>query len=347
MKIKNIFRKKKNNSIQKKNVAPTENSDRKDILVRNDAGQIIIDTTAANGNVAKKYQDAATEVNVPTANGSLEPDELQLNLYKIGLCNTNPHETTGKTNNYNDCKFLYKSDNLAEFVHLNVKKGQDLELPHVEINTIDINKDGYKFLYIELDSRIGIRTKFETIDQNGAKKWYYTNGKSHPNFYKDAATLDGFATQNQKPFADSDTEPDNTAVKTNYNVIVRWTEGTDEAPKNCSNLFEGFGDREKFGTTTEPEVVGFGATKGNGILTVNLLDEKFNHATTCVDIGASKIIGWTTELEKPFKITQIKKQNFDLVIKVRDAIEIEFNDKGVPIILSTNPPDFGLFVNYD
>ena len=194
MKIKNIFRK-KNKSIQKKNVAPTENSDRKDILVRNDAGQIIIDTTAAN--VAKKYQDAATEVNVPTANGSLEPDELQLNLYKIGLCNTNPHETTGKTNNYNDCKFLYKSDNLAEFVHLNVKKGQDLELPHVEINTIDINKDGYKFLYIELDSRIGIRTKFETIDQNGAKKWYYTNGKSHPNFYKDAATLDGFATQNQ------------------------------------------------------------------------------------------------------------------------------------------------------
>ncbi|MBT3593292.1 MAG: hypothetical protein HN519_04930 [Hellea sp.] len=290
------------------------------LCVVNGDGAIV--TVSGNSTTPVKDDTADEEIAANTAKDSctITPDIYKLNIYKFGLCKSDPD-----LNDLSSCQLFFDQ---AAGVELDIQKGVSATLPIPEFS---IEPGTYPYLYVLLSSKLGMKWSgrmSNAVDgasgdgNGGTYCWTSNTGMRASN----GVDGDGaFTTAHGTSLAASVKTMDcGTSAGTpafTYEILTKFSES------NCSSALGANGDKGTFA------IEGTGSTRG--IPSVQLLTSTDIAATTCAN---SAKIAWTTDLETSYVVTE--NSSFAMSVKATAANSLEFsngNDNDLLLIGSGAP----------
>ena len=251
--------------------------------------------------------DDETAANTATTDCTITPDVYKLNIYKFGLCKSDPD-----LNDLSSCQLFFDQ---AAGVEVDIQAGVSAILPIPEFY---IEPGTYPFLYVQLSTKLGMKwsgtfsnaVDGSSGDGNGGTYCWTSNAGGRASSYPDGTNEAAFTTAHGLSLAGGvktmDCGTAEGTVVTTYELLTKFSE------ENCSALAPN-GDKSTFA------IEGTGSTRG--IPTVSLLTTADAFATTCSN--AAKI-AWTTALSTPYVVTE--NSTFDMSIKATAANSLEFSD---------------------
>jgi len=255
-------------------------------VVSGDSETPVLDTVSAN-----------------TTDCEITPDTYKLNIYKFGLCSTDPD-----LNDLSSCQMFFES---AAAVEIDVQEGVSATLPIPEFS---IEPGIYPYLYVQLSSKLGMKWSGRMSNNvtgasgEGTYCWTSNAGMRASNPPSNGAamtTAHGTSLAGDIVTIDCGTS-EGTVVFT-YEAVTKFTNSS------CSSALAANGDKRDFA------IEGTGSTRG--IPTVNLLTTTDAFATTCAN---SAKIAWTTALSTDYVVTE--DSTFAMSVKATAANNLEFSD---------------------
>ena len=276
------------------------------LCVVNGDGAIV--TVSGNSTTPVKDDTADEEIAANTAKDSctITPDIYKLNIYKFGLCKSDPD-----LNDLSSCQLFFDQ---AAGVELDIQKGVSATLPIPEFS---IEPGTYPYLYVLLSSKLGMKWSGRMSnavdgasgDGNGGTYCWTSNAGLRASNGQDneAAFTTAHGTSLAGGIKTLDCGTAEGTVVTAYEILTKFSDSS------CSSALTANGDRSTF------EIEGTGTARG--IPTVSLLTAADVFATTCAN--AAKI-AWTTALDTSYVVTE--DSTFAMSIKATAANSIEFSD---------------------
>jgi len=282
----------------------------------NTDGEIITPASNASDKVTDDVTTFDEDDNVdytagdPTNNCLITPDAYKLKFYKVGVCTADPD-----LNDLTSCQMFFES---AAGIEVDIKKGVSNAF---DIPEFKIAAGSYPYLYVQISSKLGMRWQASMSNDvtggsgTGTHCWTNTStptssaAQSDPDTDATVTVSTAFGTSlaYNAVSLDCGTLAEANAGKVfAYEALTRFTDGY------CSAALGANGDKITF---NEKE----GAGGSRGLPTVSLLTSADVFATTCTE---SFKIGWTTDLDNPYTITD--DSDFEISIQATSANEIEF-----------------------
>jgi hypothetical protein len=295
------------------------------LCVVNGDGAIVTVSGDSQTPVKDDTADEEVAANTAKADCTITPDIYKLNIYKFGLCTTDPD-----LNDLSSCQMFFES---AAGIELDIQKGVSATLPIPEFY---IEPGTYPYLYVQLSSKLGMKwsgtfsnaVDGSSGDGNGGTYCWSSNAGMRASSYPAGGAA--FTTAHGTSLADSvktmDCGTTEGTVVTTYELLTKFSE------ENCSALAPN-GDKSTFA------IEGTGSTRG--IPTVSLLTTADAFATTCANVAK---IAWTTALSTPYVVTE--NSTFAMSAKATAANSLEFsdgNDNDIRL-LGSGPPRIYLSV---
>ena len=296
------------------------------LCVVNGDGAIV--TVSGNSTTPVKDDTADEEIAANTAKDSclITPDIYKLNIYKFGLCKSDPD-----LNDLSSCQLFFDQ---AAGVELDIQKGVSATLPIPEFS---IEPGTYPYLYVLLSSKLGMKwsgrmsnaVDGSSGDGNGGTYCWTSNtgmrASNPPSDNSAMTSAHGTTLAGSVKTLDCGTS-EGTVVFT-YEVLTKFSDS------DCDSALAANGDKNSF------EIEGTGSTRG--IPTVNLLTAADAFATTCAN---SAKIAWTTDLATSYVVTE--NSSFAMSVKATAANSLEFsdgNDNDI-LLVGSGPPRIYLTV---
>ena len=270
--------------------------------------------------------DDETAANTATTDCTITPDVYKLNIYKFGLCKSDPD-----LNDLSSCQLFFDQ---AAGVELDIQKGVSATLPIPEFS---IEPGTYPYLYVLLSSKLGMKwsgrmsnaVDGSSGDGNGGTYCWTSNtgmrASNPPSDNSAMTSAHGTTLAGSVKTLDCGTS-EGTVVFT-YEVLTKFSDS------DCDSALAANGDKNSF------EIEGTGPTRG--IPTVNLLTAADAFATTCAN---SAKIAWTTDLATSYVVTE--NSSFAMSVKATAANSLEFsdgNDNDI-LLVGSGPPRIYLTV---
>ena len=276
------------------------------LCVVNGDGAIVTVSGNSTTPVKDDTGDEETAANTPTRDCTITPDVYKLNIYKFGLCKSDPD-----LNDLSSCQLFFDQ---AAGVELDIQKGVSATLPIPEFS---IEPGTYPYLYVLLSSKLGMKwsgrmsnaVDGSSGDGNGGTYCWTSNtgmrASNPPSDNSAMTSAHGTTLAGSVKTLDCGTS-EGTVVFT-YEVLTKFSDS------DCDSALAANGDKNSF------EIEGTGSTRG--IPTVNLLTAADAFATTCAN---SAKIAWTTDLATSYVVTE--NSSFAMSVKATAANSLEFSD---------------------
>ena len=296
------------------------------LCVVNGDGAIVTVSGNSTTPVKDDTGDEETAANTPTRDCTITPDVYKLNIYKFGLCKSDPD-----LNDLSSCQLFFDQ---AAGVELDIQKGVSATLPIPEFS---IEPGTYPYLYVLLSSKLGMKwsgrmsnaVDGSSGDGNGGTYCWTSNtgmrASNPPSDNSAMTSAHGTTLAGSVKTLDCGTS-EGTVVFT-YEVLTKFSDS------DCDSALAANGDKNSF------EIEGTGSTRG--IPTVNLLTAADAFATTCAN---SAKIAWTTDLATSYVVTE--NSSFAMSVKATAANSLEFsdgNDNDI-LLVGSGPPRIYLTV---
>ena len=296
------------------------------LCVVNGDGAIVTVSGNSTTPVKDDTGDEETAANTATTDCTITPDVYKLNIYKFGLCKSDPD-----LNDLSSCQLFFDQ---AAGVELDIQKGVSATLPIPEFS---IEPGTYPYLYVLLSSKLGMKwsgrmsnaVDGSSGDGNGGTYCWTSNtgmrASNPPSDNSAMTSAHGTTLAGSVKTLDCGTS-EGTVVFT-YEVLTKFSDS------NCDSALAANGDKNSF------EIEGTGSTRG--IPTVNLLTAADAFATTCAN---SAKIAWTTDLATSYVVTE--NSSFAMSVKATAANSLEFsdgNDNDI-LLVGSGPPRIYLTV---
>ena len=276
------------------------------LCVVNGDGAIVTVSGNSTTPVKDDTGDEETAANTATTDCTITPDVYKLNIYKFGLCKSDPD-----LNDLSSCQLFFDQ---AAGVELDIQKGVSATLPIPEFS---IEPGTYPYLYVLLSSKLGMKwsgrmsnaVDGSSGDGNGGTYCWTSNtgmrASNPPSDNSAMTSAHGTTLAGSVKTLDCGTS-EGTVVFT-YEVLTKFSDS------DCDSALAANGDKNSF------EIEGTGSTRG--IPTVNLLTAADAFATTCAN---SAKIAWTTDLATSYVVTE--NSSFAMSVKATAANSLEFSD---------------------
>ena len=276
------------------------------LCVVNGDGAIVTVSGDSQTPVKDDTGDEETAANTATTDCTITPDVYKLNIYKFGLCKSDPD-----LNDLSSCQLFFDQ---AAGVELDIQKGVSATLPIPEFS---IEPGTYPYLYVLLSSKLGMKwsgrmsnaVDGSSGDGNGGTYCWTSNtgmrASNPPSDNSAMTSAHGTTLAGSVKTLDCGTS-EGTVVFT-YEVLTKFSDS------DCDSALAANGDKNSF------EIEGTGSTRG--IPTVNLLTAADAFATTCAN---SAKIAWTTDLATSYVVTD--NSSFAMSVKATAANSLEFSD---------------------
>ena len=276
------------------------------LCVVNGDGAIVTVSGNSTTPVKDDTGDEETAANTATTDCTITPDVYKLNIYKFGLCKSDPD-----LNDLSSCQMFFES---AAGIELDIQKGVSATLPIPEFS---IEPGTYPYLYVLLSSKLGMKwsgrmsnaVDGSSGDGNGGTYCWTSNtgmrASNPPSDNSAMTSAHGTTLAGSVKTLDCGTS-EGTVVFT-YEVLTKFSDS------DCDSALAANGDKNSF------EIEGTGSTRG--IPTVNLLTAADAFATTCAN---SAKIAWTTDLATSYVVTE--NSSFAMSVKATAANSLEFSD---------------------
>ena len=296
------------------------------LCVVNGDGAIVTVSGNSTTPVKDDTGDEETAANTATTDCTITPDVYKLNIYKFGLCKSDPD-----LNDLSSCQLFFDQ---AAGVELDIQKGVSATLPIPEFS---IEPGTYPYLYVLLSSKLGMKwsgrmsnaVDGSSGDGNGGTYCWTSNtgmrASNPPSDNSAMTSAHGTTLAGSVKTLDCGTS-EGTVVFT-YEVLTKFSDS------DCDSALAANGDKNSF------EIEGTGSTRG--IPTVNLLTAADAFATTCAN---SAKIAWTTDLATSYVVTE--NSSFAMSVKATAANSLEFsdgNDNDI-LLVGSGPPRIYLTV---
>ena len=296
------------------------------LCVVNGDGAIVTVSGNSTTPVKDDTGDEETAANTPTRDCTITPDVYKLNIYKFGLCKSDPD-----LNDLSSCQLFFDQ---AAGVELDIQKGVSATLPIPEFS---IEPGTYPYLYVLLSSKLGMKwsgrmsnaVDGSSGDGNGGTYCWTSNtgmrASNPPSDNSAMTSAHGTTLAGSVKTLDCGTS-EGTVVFT-YEVLTKFSDS------DCDSALAANGDKNSF------EIEGTGSTRG--IPTINLLTAADAFATTCAN---SAKIAWTTDLATSYVVTE--NSSFAMSVKATAANSLEFsdgNDNDI-LLVGSGPPRIYLTV---